>query len=163
MLQNNLFKKKDAINITPFLDIMLVLFVIIIVVASFGRNNAQLKKVKEDLLLKIKVLERKIKNLQKENDKLIKNNNLLTQQIFQEKNFVNQAKIILNQCTLEVEVMDDYLKIKDKKYSFDEFINLAKNGFIKNASFYIKKTHTASTFYKKLKEDLQKIGFEFDK
>ena len=41
MLQNNLFKKKDAINITPFLDIMLVLFVIIIVVASFGRNNTQ--------------------------------------------------------------------------------------------------------------------------
>ncbi len=161
MLQNNLFsKKRDAINITPFLDIMLVLFVVIIVVSSFKENF--LSKKKEELLFKkINMLQKQVSFLKEENTKLLKKNNFLREQVSQKNFLLKQTQEVLNKCTLEVKVLDNYLKIGNTRYSLAEFLNLAENGFVKNANFYIKKTKNAENFYEVLKNKLKKIGFKF--
>lgn len=159
MLQNNLFKKKDAINITPFLDIMLVLFVVIIVAASF-KEDANKSKEKE-LFLKISFLEKQLDNLKKENIELLKENSFLKKQVLQKEIFVNKSKEILSKCVLDVNVMDNYLEVGGNKYSAEQFLSLARSGLIKNANFYIKKTNAAEAFYEDLKEKLKKIGFTF--
>jgi len=158
-MQNRFFAKKDAINITPFLDIILVLFVIIIVAASFKEDTNKSKK--KELFLKINFLEKQLDNLKKENAELLEKNRFLKKQVLQREMFVNKSKEVLNKCVIDVDVMDNHLKIGNKQYSFKEFLELAKNGFIKNANFYIKKTQSAKSFYKKLREELKELGFTF--
>jgi len=158
-MQNKFFAKKDAINITPFLDIMLVLFVVIIVVAFF--NDKGLKQKNEILFSKMNELKKQLDFLRKENTLLHNKNKILLLSQEQNSFFQKKSKEMLSKCILNVNVMDNYVEIGNTKYSINQFISLTKNGFVKNANFYIKKTPSAENFYKKLKEKLKKLGFSF--
>jgi len=156
---NKFFGKRDAINITPFLDIMLVLFVVIIVVASFDDKNFE--KENKNLLLKIDKLEKQLNLLHKKNNLLKSKNKILLKQISQNKFFINASKEVMSECVVDVNVMDNYLEVGNKKYSLDDFMELAKTGLIRHTSFRIKRTESAEKFYKKLKTELKSIGFTF--
>jgi biopolymer transport protein ExbD len=146
-MQNRFFTKKDAINITPFLDIMLVLFIIIIVVASFN-NYDSLKEQK-----KLEELVVKIKKLEKENKNLILKNSALTKENKKIKNFVSQF-------TMKVIIYQDFLTINGVEYSFEDFKSLVKNGIIKRVQFYYYKDEKSINNYKKLNQFLDKFGWD---
>jgi len=147
-MQNKFFAKKDAINITPFLDIMLVLFVVIIVASSFKSNYNSLKEQKqlEELVVKIKKLE-------KENKNLILKNKALTKENQNIKNFVSKF-------VMKVIIYQDFLTINGVEYSFEDFKSLVKNGIIKKVQFYYSKDGKSINNYKKLNQFLKKVGWD---
>jgi len=167
-MQNRFFTKRDAINITPFLDIMLVLFVIIIVVASFNNYNflKEQKKLKE-LVVKIKKLEKekellqlfnqkfkvKLQKLKNENKSLILKNRTLIRENENIKKFISQF-------TMKVIIYQDFLTINGIEYSFKDFKSLVKNGLIKRVQFYYSKDEKSIDNYKKLNQFLDKLGWD---
>jgi biopolymer transport protein ExbD len=154
------FNKKDAINITPFLDIMLILFIVIIVVSSFSFKKNEINN--EQLLKQISILKKKIIVLKQKNN-LLKNENLvLKQQVSLNKNSLKEIKDLIDYCTFNISVFENYVKIDNKTYSIKKFFNLIKKGFIKKVNFSVKKTDAAKHTYIKIKNNLKKLGWEFN-
>jgi len=167
-MQNRFFAKKDVINITPFLDIMLVLFIVIIVAASFKSNYNSLKEQKKlgELVIKLKKLEREkrllqslnqklkgnLQEIEKENKNLMLKNSVLTKENKKIKNFVSQF-------TMKVIIYQDFLTINGVKYSFKDFKALVSNGIIKKVQFYYSKDEKSIYNYRKLNVFLNKLGW----
>jgi len=165
MLQNNLFfRKRDVINITPFLDIMLVLFVVIIVVASF-RNNYSSVMVEQKKLKELKVIIKKLReenNLLKDKIKKIKHENrhLKLKNNFLIKENKNFRKLI-NKFTVRVVIYKNFLTINGIKYSFKDFRKFIKNGIINKVQFYYSRDKKSIDNYNRLNKFLNELGWSF--
>jgi len=156
MLQNSFFKKKDAINIAPFLDIMLVLFVIIIVVASFNnRDTTNLETQK-----KLKELITKVKKLEKENKELIAKNKALAQENYALNKRQKDIKKFMSNLTVKVILYEDYIKINNVKYSYKDFKNLVKNRIIQKLDIYYASDKKSLERIKEIKNFLKKMGWD---
>lgn len=160
-MQNKFLTKKDAINITPFLDIMLVLFVIIIVVASFNNNFDSLKEKEEfkNLMVEVKRLNKEKKSLQLFNEKLRKENKTLKVK----NNFLTKEnrnmKQFLNQFTMKIIIYPSFLTINGVEYNFKDFKLLVRHGIIKKVQFYYSKDAKSIRNYRKLNAFLNKLDW----
>jgi len=166
MLQNSFFKKKDVINITPFLDIMLVLFVIIIVAASFTSSNVNKNKEKQ-LLSKISELKKQNfdlkkldKKLKKEIVELKKINKTLNKQRLALFNENKNLKKIIAASAVQVKIYSNFLELNGIKYNFNDLKKMIEKGIIKRVKFYYAKDKKAIENYKEINKFLDELGWD---